>query len=205
MSNNFYYDLYNNLKKENFNKFIDTFLSKEKVCLKLNLKDKSKMEDLKIDPNETDDIIYNLKISCLFENSILSNNLQLIKFINDKFDAINRWKSLPSRYLAVCFDPVSTATKHGYIDVLKYLSNNNAIEKKYFEDDVCTAKLIQIACLVNFGYDKNQIINFLKTIYNLNDDIVINGYRRKYNFQNIKEMVNEEIILQKEIDIVNVQ
>ena len=204
MTNN-YHDLYNNLKKENFNDFIDTFLSKEKVCLKLNLKDNSKMEELKIDPKETDDIIYNLKITCLFENSILSNNLQLIKFINDKFDAINRWKSLPNRYLTVCFDPVSTATKHGYIDVLQYLSKNNAIEKKYFEDDVCTAKLIQIACLVNFGYDKNQIINFLKTIYNLNDDIVINGYRRKYNFENIKEIVNEEINLQKEIKIVNVE
>ena len=204
MTNN-YHDLYNNLKKENFNDFIDTFLIKEKVFLKLNLKDNSKMEELKIDPKETDDIIYNLKITCLFENSILSNNLQLIKFINDKFDAINRWKSLPNRYLTVCFDPVSTATKHGYIDVLQYLSKNNAIEKKYFEDDVCTAKLIQIACLVNFGYDKNQIINFLKTIYNLNDDIVINGYRRKYNFEKIKEIVNEEINLQKEIKIVNVE
>ena len=65
MTNN-YHDLYNNLKKENFNDFIDTFLSKEKVCLKLNLKDNSKMEELKIDPKETDDIIYNP--SFLFQN-----------------------------------------------------------------------------------------------------------------------------------------
>jgi len=199
MSENFYYDLYNNLPTEKFNEFIDTFLSKEKVCLKLSLLDSTKMEELKIDPAEPDKIIFDLKITCLFENSILTKNLELVKFINEKYDAINKWKNLPERYLSVCFDPVFIATKFGYIDVLRYLSANGAIEKKYFEDEVMTAKLIQIACLINHGYSQDQIINFLETIYNLNDNVVIFIKNKFYNFTYIKRMVIEEIKLQIEI------
>lgn len=199
MSDNFYYDLYNNLTKDKFNEFIDTFLSKEKVCLKLNLHDSNKMEELKIDPAEPDKIIFDLKIACLFENSILTNNLELIKFINQKYDAINKWKNLPERYLLTCFDPVFIATKFGYIDVLRYLSANGAIEKKYFEDEIFTAKIIQIACLINFKYSEDQIINFLETIYNLNNNVVLSIKNKLYNFRYIERMVIEEMKLQTEI------
>ena len=61
------------------------------------------------------------------------------------------------------------------------------------------AKLIQIAYLVNRGYSQDQIINFLETIYNLNDNVVIKNKNKFYNFTYIKRMVIEEINLQTEI------
>ena len=207
MNTNKYYDIYNNSKEENFTDFIYTFLNEtnKKVCLKLNFKDSSIIDELKIEPTENEKIVFNLKIACLFENAILTGNLRLIKFINNKYNAINRWKSLPEKYFGTCFDPVYSATKNGYIDVLRYLSENNAIEKKYFENKIFSAKIVQIACLVNFGYEKNQIINFLKTIYNLNDNSIISyegsfGKTFNYNFEDIKNKLIYEINLQIKIN-----
>jgi hypothetical protein len=201
MNVNKYYDLYNNLEENDFEDFENKFLNIDKnVCLKLCVFDDSKIIELSIDPKEKNDIAFNLKLACLFQNAILTRNMNLIKYINNKYDAINRWKSLPQRYITTCFDPVYAAIERGFIDVLKFLSDNNAIEEKYFEDDIFTVKLIQIACLVNFGYTTDQIIEFLETIFKIKEDTIINGDKRLYNFENIKQMIIEEINLQIDIN-----
>lgn len=203
---NKYYNLYNNISEDKFTDFTNTFLNNnEKVCLKLNYKDSSIIDELKIEPQEDNKVVFNLKVACLFENAILTNNLGLIEFINNKYNAIDRWKSLPEKYFGACFDPVYSATKHGYINVLRYLSENNAIEKKYFENNIFSAKIVQIACLVNFGYNKDQIINFLKTIYNLNDNSFITyegsfGKTFNYNFEDIKNKIIDELNVQIQIN-----
>jgi len=201
MNVNKYYDLYNNLEENNFEDFENKFLNIDKnVCLKLCVFDDSKIIELSIDPKEKNDIAFNLKLACLFQNAILTRNMKLIKYINNKYDAINRWKSLPKRYITTCFDPVYAAIERGFIDVLKFLSDNNAIKEKYFEDDIFTVKIIQIACLVNFGYTTDQIIEFLETIFKIKIDTIINGDKRLYNFENIKQMIIEEINLQIDIN-----
>jgi hypothetical protein len=207
MCTNIYFKTYNKLKKKNFDNFIHTFLNEtdKKVCLKINFKDFSIIDELKINPKENNDIVYNMKIACLFDNAVLSGNLDLVKYINDKYDAINRWEQLPDRYYTICFDPIYDATKNGFIEILQYLSSKQAIKKKYFENNIFTAKIIQISCLINFGYNKNQIINFLKTIYNLNDNTIITyegsfGKTFSYNFEDIKNKLINEINLQIQIN-----
>jgi hypothetical protein len=206
MNVNKYYDLYNNLEENKFEDFENKFLNIDKnVCLKLCVFDDSKIIELSIDPKEKNDITFDLKLACLFQNAILTRNMNLIKYINNKYNAIDRWKSLPEKYFGICFDPVYSATKHGYIDVLRYLSKNNAIEKNYFENNIFSAKIVQIACLVNFGYNKDQIINFLKTIYNLNDNSIITyegsfGKTFNYNFEDIKNKIIDEINIQIQIN-----
>ena len=203
ITDNLYYERYNNLKREEYNDFINTFLdsSKKKVLLKISIKIPSEIEELLINPKEDDNTVYDMKIACLFNNAVLSRNLDLVKFINDKYDAINRWKELPERYYTIPYlDPCWVATKYGYIEILEYLSSENTINDKYFQLIDFTAKIINIAYLCKFGYSFEQIIDFLKSIYNIDENTIISFYGSfgkefTYTFDNIKDKIRNEINL----------
>lgn len=200
MSNNLYYNLYNNLKEEDFESFINRFLDKSdnKVLLKISDKDSNLIDKLKIDPKENSTTVYNMKIASLFCNACLTGNLDLVKYIDKNYDAINKWKELPELYYQIPYlDPVYSITEYGYIEILNYLSSENAIDDKYFQLDDFTAKINNIAGLVRFEYSQEQIIHFLKTIYNINESTIIKYYGLGgkefiYNFDDIKNKIRVE-------------
>jgi len=200
MSNILYYNRYNILKEEDFESFINTFLDKSdnKVFSKISNKDSNLIDKCKIDPKENNSTVYNIKIANLFCCACLTGNLDLVKYIDKNYDAINKWKQLPKLYYQIPYlDPVYSTTEYGYIEILKYLSSENAINDKYFQLDDFTSKIINIASLVRFNYSHEQIIHFLKTIYNINESTTIKYYSLSgkeftFNFDDIKNKIREE-------------
>jgi hypothetical protein len=172
--------------------------SDNKVFLKFSNKDNTLIDKCKIDAKENSTTVYNIKIANLFCNACLTGNLDLVKYIDKNYDAINKWKELPDFYYRIPYlDPVYSITKYGYIEILNYLSSENAINDKYFQLDDFTAKITKIAGLVRFNYSHEQIIHFLKTIYNINESTIIKyyGFGGKefiYNFDDIKNKIREE-------------